>query len=168
MGAVFGFLEIKFCAADDDFAAVFDVAVDGVFQGKESRAAVVERKGVDAEGGFESGVFIEVGDDDFWDGIAFEFDDEADGFVGFVADVGDAFEFFVFDEVGDVLDELFGVHVVGNFGDDELFFAGAAFFDADASANFDAAAAGAEIFFDGRGTADEAAGGEIRSGDDFH
>ena len=57
---------------------------------------------------------------------------------------------FLVDQFGDALDEDGAVHVVGDFGDDDLLAPALELFEADFAAHFDAASAGLEIVLDRR------------------
>ena len=63
----------------------------------------------------------EVVEDDLRFFAALDFDDDAHAVaVGFVAHVGDAFDLLVLHQFGDALDQARLVHLVGNFGDDDV------------------------------------------------
>ena len=66
---------------------------------------------------------------------------------GFVADVGDAADRAVAHELGDLVGEVVGVNLVGQFGDDEAL-AALDFLNIDDGALRDGAAAGAVGVFD--------------------
>ncbi len=171
VGALAGFLEAECGAAADHFDAVIDVELDHVFQAERSGLAVDQGDVDDREGVLQLGVLVELIDDDVGVHIAFEFDDDADEVfaVGFVAHVGDVFDFFVLDALGDLFDEALFVYLVGYFGDDDLFFVAAeSALDFDFTADGDAAAASGVAVDDSLFSADDAAGGEVGPFDDFH
>jgi hypothetical protein len=67
---------------------------------------VVDRQHDRAEGGLELGVLVEVVEHDAAHRPALELDDDADAvLVGLVADVGDALDLLVVDQIGDLLDQ---------------------------------------------------------------
>jgi len=167
-GFDFGLVEEEACAAEDDFAAVFDVAIDGFLEGKELRFAAVDGEHVHAERRFERGVLVEVVDEDLRVSVAFEFDDHAGVLGAFVAHIADAGENLLVDEFGDPLHEIGAVHVVGDLGDDDAFASAFALFDRHASAHADLAPAGFKILADAGAALDETARGEVGALDVGH
>ncbi len=171
VGALAGFFEAEGGAAADNFNAMINEVTDHVLEAEGARLAVDQGDVDDGEGVLDLGVFVELVHDDVGVGVALELDDDADGVlaVGFVADVGDVLDFFVFDALGDLFDEGFFVDLVGDLGDDDLFLVAAeAALDADFATDDDAATAGGVGVGDALFAADDAAGGEVRAFDDFH
>ena len=72
-------------------------------------------------------------------------------------------ENFLVHQLGDALDQRRAIHVVRNFGDDDLFAIALEFLDAGFAAHFHAAAAGLEILPNAAHAADGAAGRKIRA-----
>ncbi len=102
VGAFLSLLQFELRAAGDDFLAVRDVAVDHLPDVHLARPAVVDGQHDHAESVFELRVLVEIVDHDLRDGVAFEFDDDADAFlVGLVADVGDIVDLLLVDQAGD-------------------------------------------------------------------
>ena len=68
---------------------------------------------------------VELVQDDLRDGVAFEFDDDADLLlrrrfaVGLVADLRNALDLLVIDQIRDLFDQFRLVDLEGNFGDDD-------------------------------------------------
>ncbi len=71
-------------------------------------------------------MFVQLVDDDLGHRVALELNDDAHTLaVRFVANVSDALNLFFVYQLGDLLDQPFLIHHVGNFADDDLLFAGA-------------------------------------------
>ena len=101
--------------------------------------------------------------------VALHFDDDAHSVaVAFVANIGDAFDFLVVDELGDVLDEIFLVHLIRQFGDDDVLAIFAALFDGCFGADLEAAAAFFICLLNSVAAVDVAGCGKIRTGNDLH
>ena len=166
--ADFGFAEKVGGAAEDDFAAVLDVAEDGFLERKELRLPVVDGQHRDGEGGLERGVLVEVVDDNLRIGVALEFDHDARFFVRLVADGADVGDRLLVDQIRDALDEGGAVDVVGDLGDDDLLAVALELLDTGFAADFDRAASGFEVLADAADAAELAAGGEVGAFDIFH
>ncbi len=101
--------------------------------------------------------------------VALHFDDDAHAVaVAFVANVGDAFDLFVLDQVGDVFDQARFVDLIGELGDDDVLAIFAALFDGGLGAHLEGAAAGLVGLLDAFAAVDVAAGGKIGAGDELH
>ena len=126
-GAVF--LEQEDGAALDDIDAVIDEGADGLIEREFARLAVEHREEDHGEALLHRGVLVELVEDDLRLRAALEFDDDAHAVaVGFVAHVADVVDDLVVDQLGDALDELGFVDLVGDLGDDDrLFFLGQGF-----------------------------------------
>ena len=95
------------------------------------------------------------------------FQDDADILGGFVAHIGKDRHFLGLDDLGQTLDQLGFLHLIGDLGDDDLPATTAQILDRPARAQAQAAASGAVGFGDGLARFDQhAAGREIRAGDD--
>lgn len=77
VGAFLGFAQEVAGAPDDDVELVFYPVADERVEGECAGDSVDEGEHVGAEGVLELGVFVEVVEDDFGDGVSFEDDDEA-------------------------------------------------------------------------------------------
>ena len=94
------------------------------------------------------------------------FEDEAHVLGAFVADVGEDRDLLQLDEFGEALDQLGLLHLVGDFGDDDLPLAAAEVLDPPFRAEAEGAAAGAVGFGDALARFHEdAARGEVGAGD---
>ena len=90
-------------------------------QRQHLRPAVDDGQHDDAEGLLQLGVLVEVVEHDLGDLAALQLDDDAHAVaVALVADVGDAFDRLLAHQLGDPLDQLRLVHLVGDLGDDDL------------------------------------------------
>jgi hypothetical protein len=116
---------------------------------KHLRGAFDKAKVDDAEINLKLGVLKKVIGHDFRDGIAFDFDDDADAFlVRFIADIRDAIDDLVADELGHILDHRGFVHLIRDLGDDDAGFAVFFFFDVVFAPNRDRTGAGREVIKD--------------------
>ncbi len=130
-------------AALDDIDAVIDEAADGLIEAQLPRLPVEHREEDHGEALLHLGVLVELVEHDLRLRAALELDDDAHAVaVALVAHVADVVDDFFVDQLGDALDELGLVDLVGNLGDDDrLFFLGQAF-KRGAGAHEEAAAAG--------------------------
>ena len=167
-GAFLSLAQLETRAAQDDLAAMVNVGGDELLEVQRLGLAVVNGKGVDAEGNLELGVLKEVVDDDLGQGVTFQLDDEAAVLVGLVAHRGDVRDDLLVHEVGDARFERRAVHVEGDFRDDELLAVALELLAADFAAQLDGAAPGLEIILDALDAADEAAGREVGAFDESH
>ena len=71
-------------------------------------------------------MLIQLIDHDLRNRVALELDNDAHAIaVRFIPQIADAFDLFVVDKLGDLLDQPLLIDHVGNFADDDLLFAGA-------------------------------------------
>ena len=168
LGLDFGLVEEEAGAAEDDLAAVLDVAVDGFFEREELWLAAVDRQHIHAERGLDGGVLEEIVDDDLWVAITLQLDDHAGVLGALVTHIADAGENFFIHEIGDSFDEFRAVHIVGNLGDDDALASAFSFFDGHATAHAHLAATGLEILADASAALNQATCGKIRAGDVNH
>ncbi len=120
LGAFFGFLQFKARAAQNDFAAMLDVALDHFLERERLRLAVVNRERVDAERNLQLRVLVKIGDDDLGIAVALEFHHEPRVLVGLVAHRGDFRDDFFVHQLGDFFLKRRAVDVERNFRDDKL------------------------------------------------
>ena len=97
-------------------------------QGQRARLAVDDRQHDHAEGLLQLGVLVEIVEHHLRLFAALELDHDAHAVaVRLIAHVGDAFDLLVLNQVGNALDGLGLIHLVGNVGDyDLLLFLGGA------------------------------------------
>ena len=113
-------LEHELGSAGDDLDLEVHIVADKLSDRHHLRRAIFQAEVDDTEGGLKLGVLQEVIRDDFWDGVLTDLDDDADTvFVGFIADIGDAFDDFVTDKGGDVFDHRGLVDLIWNLIDDD-------------------------------------------------
>ncbi len=107
-------------------------------------------------------MLVQVVEHDVGHGVTLEEHDHAHaGLVTLVADVGDAVDDLLLDQVGDALDEHRLVHLVGDLRDDQRLAIALELLDLDGTAHGDAPASGAEGVDDAGPAEDLAAGGKI-------
>ena len=82
--------------------------------------AIDQRHHVHAEGVLELRLLVQVVEHDLGHFAALEFDHDTHALlVGFVSDIGDAFDLLFADQFGDALELRALVHLVGQFVDDD-------------------------------------------------
>ena len=167
-GALLGFAKFKTGATQDDLTAMFNVALNHFLEVKRLGLAVIDRQRIHAEGHFQLGMLKQVVDDHLGIGITAEFEDQARVLIGLIAHGADFRDDLFVDEVGDFLLERRPVHVVRDFGDDDLLAIPLQFLNANATAQFDAALAGEKIILDPFDAANDAPGGKVRALDVQH
>ena len=155
LGAFLGLLQFKARAAQNDFAAMLDVALDDFLEIERLRPAMINRQRIDAERNFQLRVLKQIGDDDLRRAVALQFDDEPAMLVRLVAHRGNFRDDLFVDEVRDLFFERGAVDVERNFRDDELLAVALHLLHADAPAQLEAALAGREIILDALDAADE-------------
>ena len=123
--------------------AVIDEAANGLIESQLPRLPVEHREEDHGEALLHLGVLVELVEHDLRLRAALELDDDAHAVaVALVAHVADVVDDLVVDQLGDALDELGLVHLVGNLGDDDrLLFLGQVF-QGRPGAHQEAAAAG--------------------------
>ena len=141
---------------------MLDVSGIGVFEREQLGPPMVDREHDDRERAFQSGMLVKIVNDNFWIRVQLQLDDNARVLVRLVADGGDVRENFFVHQLGDPFHQRGPVHVVGNFGDDDLFLAALDLLHAGLAADFHAAPAAFEVLFDAGNTADGATGWKIR------
>jgi hypothetical protein len=166
VGAVLGLAQAEARAARDDVPAVLDVALDQLLDVHLLRPLAVEREERDAEGGLERRLLEELVDDDLGLLAALELDDDARVLVGLVAQVADAVDLLLRDELGDARDQVRPVHVVGDLRDDDLLHAALQLLGVGLAADADDSLAGLQVAQDRLAPGDDAARREVGPLDD--
>src|SRR5262249_51215323 len=124
-----GFAQQVIRTAANYIDAVLDEALDRVDQAQLARLAVDDCQQDHAEAGLKLRLLIKIVQDNFGLLVAFQLEDNAHAFaIAFVANFGNAFDLFLIDQGGSMLDELGLVDLVGDFGDDNRFAILADFF----------------------------------------
>ena len=142
-------------------------------QGEQDRLALHQRQHVGVEVALQRCELEEVVEHHLGVGIAPQLDHDPHAVaVALVADVGDALELLVVDQLGDALDQSRLVGLVRKFGDDHRVAVGPALgldrFDVGHAPHRHRAPAGGVGLADAAAAEDLAAGGEVGTGDDRH
>ena len=171
MVALFGLAQQIAGAPLDRFDAELEEHLEHLAQGEQDWLPVDKRQHVGAEIILEGGEFKQVVEHNLGIGIAAQFNHDAHAIaVAFVANVGNAFQFLVVNQLGDALDQGRLVGLVGQFGDDHRIAVGASLalhgFNRRHAAHRHRAPAGGVGLADAAPTQDLAAGGEVGAGDD--
>src|ERR1700683_4512760 len=167
--ALFGFAQVVLGAAAHHGHAVLDGQAQQVQQAQLSRRYCDDVQQDHAEGYLHLGVLEEVGENNLRLFVALHFDDNAHAVaVAFVANVGDAFDFFILNEAGDIFDEARFVDLIGELGDDDVLAILAALFDGNFGAHLEGAAAGFVGLLDALAAINVTGGGKIGAGDELH
>ena len=141
--ARFGFAQVELRAAPHDFDAVLDEQLQQRQQAQFARLAVHDREQDHAERFLHLRELEEVVQNNFRFFAALHFDDDAHAFaVGFVAHIGDAFDFLGLHQLGNAFDQARLVDLIGNLGDDDALAVLAHAFDRGLGAHDEAAPAG--------------------------
>ena len=169
MGTFFLLAKAEPGAADNNFQLVAHVDADKLVDAEGAGHAVNNGEHVGAEVRLQRRVLVEVVENDLGDGVALQGDDDAhaDTGGGLVLDVGDATDAPVGNLLGDGGHQIVGVHLVGQFGDDDDS-ALALFLDGGFAAHADGAAPGGVGVLDTLVANDEAGGGEVGAFDALH
>ena len=164
MGAFTRLAQVEDGAACHHFAAMTQEGFQQLFQVEQSWLGIHQRHHVDAEHGLHRGVLVEVVDHDLGVLTAAHLDHHAHAvFVGLVAQLSDAVDLLVFDELGDALQQARFVHHVRQFRHDDGLLSAFLAFHVALGTHEDATTTGEVGFVDAARTVDDATGGEIRS-----
>ena len=126
MGALFRLAKIIRRPPHDDLAPMLNEGDENPLEVQHFRPIVDERQHVHAERGLQLTMFVEVVQDHEGNLIPFQLDHHANALaIGLVADIGDARHAIFLRQIGDLLDQLRLVHLIGNLRDDESFPVGA-------------------------------------------
>ena len=150
-------VELVLRAPDDDLVPVRDVVLQHFLDAHDLRHELArlrighERQHDHAERRLHRGVLVQLVEHHARDRIALELDDDAGRVRRLVAQVADALELLVANELRDVLHEVRAVHLVRQLGDDDLrLVRGLLLLDHRARAHDDLAAPGLLIVLDAR------------------
>ncbi len=167
MGAIARLGEQELGPPGDDLFAERDEQGQQILQGHHLRTAGVEGHHVGAETGLQRREPVELVEHHVGNGVAFQFHHHPIAVaVGLVAQVGDALDLLFAHQVGDALDHGGLVHLVGNFRDDDRFTVLADGVDRHLAAHHDRAATEMIRRTDALAAQNDAAGREIRAGND--
>src|SRR6266478_339638 len=169
MFALAGFAQLVNGAATHDFDAMIDEQLDERDEAELAGLSGNDGQQVHAEGFLHLRVLEKIVENELRFFAALDFDHDAHAFArGFVAHVGNAFDFFRLHQVGDALDQPRFVDLVWNFGDDNVFAVFADFFDRRFGTHHETAAPGLVGGFDAFAAGNVCAGREIRTGHQLH
>src|SRR5262245_22480069 len=172
-----GLLQLIRRAVAHDLAAEDDEFVERIGQVEYLRLAVDDREVDHPERDLHLRHLVEFVQDDLRDGVAFEFDDDADLLlrrrfaVGLVADFRNALNLLVIDQVGDLFDQLRLVDLERDLGDDDgvaLLSAAPDAVDRDPRPKLHHAAPGLVSLLDAFTAVNESPGGKIRPRDHLY
>ena len=149
-------------AAANDVHAMIDEVADGLIQPEFLGLVVDHGKKDHGEAFLHLRVLVELVENDLRFGGALEFDDDAHAVaIALVANVGDVVDDFFVHQVGDALDELRLVDLVGDLGDDDRLLVLGKSFDGGAGTHEEAAAACFVGLGNAAATVEKSSGGEV-------
>ena len=175
MGPLFGAGQLVLAASGDDHLPVLQIGQQRLLKRQQARLAIHQRQHNQAKGTLHRGEPEEVSEHLLRLDGAGQFDHQPHTPpIRFVAQVGDALNAPVAHQLGDALDEVAFVDLVGQFGDHDAVTGASHFFDVGAGAHLELAAPlpvslGNDVlalFL--RPPVDHAAGGKIRPLDKAH
>ena len=171
VGALLCLAEVKLRAPDDDLFLERQILVQDMAKGEDLRLGLVVDQGqhVDGKARLHGSLGEKAVEDHLGIGVALEFNDHAHAVaVGLVAQIGDAVDALVVHLVGDVLDELALVDLVGKLGDNDAGAALTEFLKLRAGPDDDLAAPRQIRLTDTAAAHDDALRREVRAGDVLH
>src|SRR5260370_761988 len=167
--ALASFAQLVERAAAHHFDAVLDEQLDQRDETELARLPGDDGQQDHAERFLHLRVLEKIVEDELRFFAALDFDDDAHAFAGgLVTHVADALYFFALHQLGDPLTTPGFVHLIGNFGDDDVLAIFADFLDGCFGAHHQAAAAGSVGGFDAFAAGDVGAGRKIRARDELH
>ena len=112
------------CASGYNFTTVLNKRIKQLLQVQSLRLPIDESDGVNTEHTLQLSLSEQVIQYDFWHFTATQFNDDTHTvFIRLVAQFGNAFDFLVFNQLGDLLDQAGFVDHVWDFGEDDGHFA---------------------------------------------
>ena len=115
-----GLLEVEDRPANHYFLAVFEECPKDVAKIERPRLTVMDRQKVDPEILLKLGELIKLIQDNIRILALLDLNHHSHaGAIGFVTKIRDSFDFFLFHEIGDLLDHLGLVDLVGDLRDDD-------------------------------------------------
>ena len=164
-----GFAQVVASAPQHHVAPVLDEQANHLEQAHFARLPAGNRQQDHAERLLHLRVLVKVVEDELRLLAALQLDDDAHALaVAFVADIGDAVDLLRLRELGNALDQRGLVHLIGNFGDNDVFAVLAGFLDRGLRAHGEAAAPVLVRRLDSLASGDVAARGEIRPRHELH
>ena len=117
VGTLLGLAQLVARATLNDVDLMVDVVVQHVLKAQDVRHAVDQRKVIDAEARLQLRVLVELVENNLRLLATLEVDDDAHALaVGLVVEAGNLRDGLLLDQIGDLLDELGLVDLVGNLG----------------------------------------------------
>ena len=167
--ALLGFGQLVARAAHNDVFLVGDVVVQHLLERQHARHAVHKRQHDHAEAHLQLRVLVQLVEHHLRDGVLLEVDDDVDAVaVGAVVDVADLGKLLLAHELAKLLEQALTVHLVGNLRHHDGALAVLALLHLALRAHGERAAARLVRVTDALLAHDDAAGGEIRAGEDLH
>src|SRR5262249_32549406 len=162
VGAAARLAQLEDRAPRDDLAAMADERFEDLLQRQQLRLAVDQCDHVDAERDLHLRLLEQVVQQHVGHRVAAHFDDHAHAvLVGLVAQLGDALDRLLLDQLGDLLDQPRLVDLVRQLADDDRLATVLVGLDIGLGAHQDAAATGLVRLDDAGGAVDDAGGREV-------
>ncbi len=156
--------------AADHERPMADELRDQLLDRQRARLAVDQRQRNQRDRVLQWRELIELVEHHLGIGVALDFQDQANRLfqIAFVADGRDAGDLVLVDQFGDALLDAVARLLVGDLGDDDTGAPLVVLLDAGPCPDHDRAAAGVISLANAGPTANDAAGGKVRTGDDLH
>ena len=171
MRPLLGFFQVIPGAPGENLFLMLEIFVDDLPQGEDFRLLLVvhQRQHDDAEAGLQGRLLEQIVQHDLGVGVLFQLDDNAHTVaVGLVPKVGNAVQALVLHLLGNVLDELTLVDLIGKLGDDDPHPVLAVFLKLRPGADDHLAPAGGVGRADAAASHNDAAGREVGAGNMLH
>ncbi len=169
MRAFFGFVEFEEGASGDDDLAVFEIVHQGAFEGEHTGFSIHQGEQLHSKGRLKRGVFIELVEHSLRLGAAFELNHDAHAVtVRLVAHIRDGVNASFTVKGGDAFDQAGFVELIRDLVDDYRETSVANFFNGGGAAHREVTATGAVCLADALAADDDAASGEVWSGNELH
>ena len=169
MRAFLGFFQIKACASGDNSFLMFEVFRKYLLQIQYDRFAVYQRNHNHAKTFLQLCIFIELIEYDIGIDIFFQFYNDLNIIAsGSIIQIADAFDAFFFDQFAYFFNQTQFIDHIGNFCDDDFFFAACHRLDFCQSTYHNFAASGAICRTDAAFAQYGRACREVRTFDIFH
>ena len=163
------FPQVVLGAAADHVRAVVIKDFEGFGQSQHARLPDVDRQQDHPEARLHLGLLVEIVQDHFGLLAALQLENDAHSVaVALVADVGDAFDLLVLDQLGGPLDQPRLVDLIRNLRDDDLLAILAHVLDRGPRPHHERSSAGAVRFQDSCPPVNKSAGRKIRPGNHLH
>ena len=167
--AAAGLLEEVLCAAPEDRRAVTEEFLEEVLEGEDPRLAIDQRQEDQREARLQGGELVELVEDDVGVGIALQLQHQPHRLleIALVADRRDPLDPILVDQFGDLLLDRVAGLLIGNLRDDDPGAVLAELLDLGPGTERDRAPTGGVAAEERLPSHDDAAGGEIRPGNDL-